>query len=182
MTAWIPDKLRFITCIQWWPPGYVPWMNITNHQGEESKQAVSFFYLENIIFVIIEEDNKQNQINTLHGQNSGWGQKSLRGQHGSPWEAGILRPLCPVWVDPGDSRAAQGSPGNLHLLTLDLTLLSFPLFSPKPKSKQEAKRVGTFVWDWKGWLSRGKAFLFSRLILDHFPLNQLNHCTISFTC
>ena len=140
MTAWIPDKLRFITCIQWWPPGYVPWMNITNHQGEESKQAVSFFYLENIIFVIIEEDNKQNQINTLHGQNSGWGQKSLRGQHGSPWEAGILRPLCPVWVDPGDSRAAQGSPGNLHLLTLDLTLLSFPLFSPKPKSKQEAKR------------------------------------------
>ena len=54
-------------------------MNITNHQGEESKQAVSFFYLENIIFVIIEEDNKQNQINTLHGQNSGWGQKSLRG-------------------------------------------------------------------------------------------------------
>lgn len=51
MTAWIPDKLKTIMCIQWWPPGYVPWLNIMNHQGEESKQAVSFFYLENIIFL-----------------------------------------------------------------------------------------------------------------------------------
>ena len=52
-------------------PGYAPWMRITNHRGEELKQAMSLFYLESIVFIIIEEDNKQNQINTLHGQNSG---------------------------------------------------------------------------------------------------------------
>lgn len=50
-------------------------MHITN-DWEELKQAVSSFYLENIIFIIIEEDNKQNQINASHGQSRGWGQKS----------------------------------------------------------------------------------------------------------
>ena len=157
MTAWIPDKLRFIMCIQWRPPGYVPWMSITNHRGEESKQAVSFFYLENIIFIIIEEYNKQNQINTLHGQNSSWGQKSLRGQHGSPWEAWVLCPLCPVWVDPGDSRVTQGPPGSLHLLTLDL-LLSFPLFPTKAK-KQKVKELGhLFGIEKDGWVEGKLSF------------------------
>ena len=157
MTAWISDKLRFIMCIQWRPPGYVPWMSITNHRGEESKQAVSFFYLENIIFIIIEEYNKQNQINTLHGQNSSWGQKSLRGQHGSPWEAWVLCPLCPVWVDPGDSRVTQGPPGSLHLLTLDL-LLSFPLFPTKAK-KQKVKELGhLFGIEKDGWVEGKLSF------------------------